>query len=237
MARRLLVLKHSPTVPAGHLAGALAASGIPTVRVDLSDGDRVPDHGGWAGIVSLGGVMGAYEEDLYPWLREEKRLLAAASDAGVPVLGICLGCQLLADALGGAAYRAAAPEVGMLRIGLTEAGRRDPVLRHLDAAVPVWHADTWDLPPGATLLASTGAAPHAFRLGSALGIQAHPEATPYILARWLATHRGDDLERAGVDGDRFLAEVVAGATAQAAMAERLFAAWISEVRGAPERLG
>jgi GMP synthase (glutamine-hydrolysing) len=229
--RRILVLRHSPTVPAGHLAEVLRSSGIPVERADLFDGDPVPRETDWSGIVSLGGLMGAYEQDRYPWLSDEKRLLAAAADAGVPVLGICLGCQMLADALGGRAYRAEAPEVGMLEVGLTGAGRRDPVVGHMDAPVPVWHGDTWDLPPGAELLASTTSHPHAFRLGSALGIQSHPEATPYIVARWIAGHEGDDLERAGTDPGGFLEAVQAGAARQREMAVRLFAAWTAEVWG------
>ncbi len=230
MARPLLVLKHSPTVPAGHLAGALGAGGMAIRRADLFDGDPVPEGTSWAGIVSLGGLMGAYEDERYPWLRAEKRLLAEAVAAGVPVLGLCLGCQLLADALGGRVRRAPAPELGMLAVDLTDAGRTDPVLRHLDVPVPVWHSDTWDLPPGGELLAATPAHPHAFRLGSGVGIQAHPEATPYIVARWIAGHQGDDLERTGTDPGEFLAEVRAGSDAQRVMAKRLFEAWVAEVQ-------
>lgn len=225
------MLRHSPTVPAGYLAEALVASEIAVRRVDLFEDASVPEGSGWSGIVSLGGLMGAYEESRYPWLRHEKRLLAEATEAGVPVLGICLGCQLLADAVGGRAFRSAEPELGMLEIGLTEAGRQDPVLRHLDRPVPVWHGDTWDLPPGATLLASSEAYPHAFRLGSALGIQSHPEATPYIVARWIAGHQGSDLERSGTDPADLLAAIQAGAGPQREMARRLFGAWLAEVGG------
>jgi GMP synthase (glutamine-hydrolysing) len=223
------MLRRSPTVPAGHLAEVLSASGIAVQRVDLFEGAPLPDGVAWSGIVSLGGLMGAYEESGHPWLRDEKRLLAEATEAGVPVLGICLGCQLLADALGGRAFRSVAPEVGLLDINLTEAGREDPVLRHLDRPVPVWHGDTWDLPPGATLLAFSEAYPHAFRSGSALGIQSHPEATPYIVARWITAHEGTDLERSGTDPGEFLAAVRAGAGPQGEMARRLFGAWLTEV--------
>jgi GMP synthase (glutamine-hydrolysing) len=93
----------------------------------------------------------------------------------------------------------------------------------------VWHGDTWDAPPGATLLAETDEHPHVFRVGSALGIQAHPEATPYIVARWIADHGGGDFERTGVDPGGFLADVSAGAASQRAMALRLFGAWIDRV--------
>jgi GMP synthase (glutamine-hydrolysing) len=223
------MVRHSPTVPAGHLAGVLHASGHAVHRVDLFDGGEVPASTDWSGVVSLGGLMGAYEENRYPWLRDEKRLLAAATDAGVPVLGLCLGCQLLADALGGAAFPAEVPELGMLRVELTEAGRDDAVLRHLTERVPAWHGDTWDLPPGGELLASTDRHPHAFRVGGSIGIQAHPEATPYMVARWIADHQGDDLVRTGTDAAEFLAAVRSGAVAQREMALHLFRAWLEEV--------
>jgi GMP synthase (glutamine-hydrolysing) len=215
-------------VPAGHLAEVLHASGHAVRRIDMFDGGELPASTDWAGVVSLGGLMGAYEEDRHPWLRDEKRFLGAATDAGIPVLGMCLGCQLLADALGGAAYPAEVPELGLLRVELTEAGRHDAVLRHLTERVPVWHGDTWDLPPGGELLASTERHPHAFRVGSSIGIQSHPEATPYIVARWIAGHQGDDLVRTGTDPAGFLAAVRSGAAVQREMALRLFRAWLDE---------
>ena len=78
-------------------------------------------------------------------------------------MGICLGCQILAAALGGRAYPGNGREVGVVRLDLTAEGRADPVVRHLDGPVAVSHADTWDLPPGATLLAASGRYRHAFR--------------------------------------------------------------------------
>jgi GMP synthase (glutamine-hydrolysing) len=233
----VLVIKHGDMVPAGHLAGLLLGWGAAgkaahgdVERCLVYEGDPIPDTTDWAGIVSLGGLMGAYEEDRYPWLAEEKRLLAAAVEAGVPVLGLCLGCQVLADALGGRAFRADEPEIGMMAVPRTAAGAADPVLRHLDTAVPVWHRDTWELPPDATLLAATERHPHAFRAGPGLGIQSHPEATPFIVARWIAGHTGDDLIMAGVDPATFLADVRAGAAAQEEMAARLFGAWVAGLR-------
>lgn len=235
--RPLLVLQHNRLVPAGLFGEAAAAAGAPVAVVDLEAGDPVPASGRWSGIVSLGGFMGAYEEDAYPWLAAEKRLLADAVAAGTPVLGICLGCQILADALGGRAHLAPAVEAGPMRLRLTVEGAADPVLRHLSAVVPVWHRDTWDLPPGARLLAESDRYPHAFRLGTAVGIQAHPEATVAIVAGWMAAGGVDELRGAGVDPDGFLEAVAAGETEQRTMAAGLFGAWLEEVMAGAGRPG
>ena len=104
----------------------------------------------------MGGPMGAYEEDAHPWLVEEKRAIAAAARAGHPVWGVCLGAQLLASALGADVYPGPAAEVGLLPVELTPEAADDPVFRHAPASFPTlqWHGDTFDLPDGATLLAS-----------------------------------------------------------------------------------
>jgi len=114
---------------------------------------------------------------------------------------------------------------------LTPEGRADPVLRHLDGPVPVSHADTWDRPPGSVLLAVTDRYPQAFRLGSALGLQPHPEVAPAAFARWVREKPREDLLRDGIDPDAAVAGVRAGAVAQRALAGRLFAAWATEAGG------
>jgi GMP synthase (glutamine-hydrolysing) len=119
--------------------------------------------------------------------------------------------------------------VGLVSLELTVAGRSDPVVRHLDVPVVASHADTWDLPPGATLLAQSARYRHAFRLGSALGLQPHPEVGPEPFARWTRSKPLDELARDGIDPDAAIAAVRAGAEAQRAMAARLFGAWAAEV--------
>jgi GMP synthase (glutamine-hydrolysing) len=227
--RPLLVLRHNLLVPAGLLGEAITAAGIPVVTVDLEAGEALPSSGPWAGIVSLGGFMGAYEEDAHPWLPGEKRLLAAAVAEGIPVLGICLGCQVLADALGGRAYPAPAVEAGLLRLRPTDRGAADPVIGAVQGAVPVWHRDTWDLPAGGVLLAESERFPHAFRFGSAVGIQAHPEATVEIVAGWMAAGGVAELRAAGVDPDGFLEAIAANEPQQRSTAAAVFAAWLEEV--------
>ncbi|MEI6559770.1 MAG: glutamine amidotransferase [Rhodospirillaceae bacterium] len=142
-------------------------------------------------LVVLGGPIGAYEQALYPFLTDELRILAARLRAGRPVLGICLGAQLMAAALGARVYPASAKEIGWAPVDLTLAGRTS-VLRHVEGVVPVlhWHGDTFDLPEGATRLASTPICPNqAFSIGpTALALQFHLEVVPAEIERWLIGH-------------------------------------------------
>ncbi len=222
----VLVLRHGADIPPGYLGDVLAASGRPVETVPLYAGARVPDGFDYSAVVSLGGVMGAYDVDRYPYLAAEKRYLADAVRRDIPVLGICLGCQLLADALGGRAYRAPAVELGFIELVLSAAGARDPVVAAFDAPTLVWHQDTWDPPPDAAVLARTDRYLQAFRSGSALGIQPHPEATPEIVKAWVEAHDGSHFDEAGIDPSDLLAAAEAARDVGAAMATRLFEAWL-----------
>lgn len=228
----VLVFQHGDKITTGYLGDALEAAGHAVETRLLHRGDAVPGIEGWGAVVSLGGVMGAHEEEAHPFLTDEKRFLAGSATAGIPVLGICLGCQLLADVLGGRAYKAeGGSEIAIRPVSLTSTGRADPVASHLTGPVPVWHGDTWDLPPGATLLAHTERHPQAFRLGSALGIQPHPEASPEILGAWMEIEEAKrDLEIHGVDRGEFIAEITAAAAAQRETADRFFGAWAATIR-------
>jgi GMP synthase-like glutamine amidotransferase len=227
----VLILQHDADIPPGHLGTALDEAGLAMEIAALDEGEPIPE-GEWVGVVSLGGVMGPYEEAAYPWLRTEKDFLARVVAEGVPTLGICLGAQLLADALGGRAFRSeTGPEIGMIEAALTPAGENDPVVAGLTGAVVAWHSDTFDLPPVATLLASSERFPHAFRCGSAVGIQSHPEADPAIVAGWMAHPTApEQLEKAGVDRATLAAEVEEGAAGIAAIARSVFGAWAASLR-------
>ena len=144
--------------------------------------------------IVLGGPIGAYEETAYPFIHDELRLLQARLAAGRPTLGICLGAQLMARSLGARVYPGGHKEIGWKPLQLTDAGCAS-ALAPWASGTPVlhWHGDTFDLPDGAALLASTDRYPHqAFTWGKhALGLQFHLETTARGLERWFIGHAGD----------------------------------------------
>ena len=184
---QVLVLQHIACEPPGVFEDVLAERAHELVRVELDEGDPLP-AGTWDAIVAMGGPMSVNDEGEHPWLAGEKAAIASHVRAGRPFWGSCLGAQLLASALGARVYAGPAPEVGVLAVELTAAGLDDPVLRALPAAIDTlqWHGDTFDLPEGAVLLASSPAYPHqAFRVGrAAYGVQFHVEVTEAMGEEW-----------------------------------------------------
>jgi GMP synthase (glutamine-hydrolysing) len=186
---RLLVVQFESSCPPGLLAEAAEAAGVDLELVATDLGQPVPaDLDGAAGLVVLGGTMDVSDAADYPALDAAMALLRVAAGRDVPALGICLGGQLAAHALGGRAYRSPrGPEYGWIPLAFTRTGRADPVLGALASDVEVFssHHDVFDLPPGADLLAWGGHAPNqAFRLGSVVGVQFHPEVDAAMVASW-----------------------------------------------------
>ena len=215
--RPVLVLTHAPHEGPGLIAPTLDAP--VRVRTVVSSEDPVlPALDEVSGVVVMGGAMDA-DDDRYPGLAAEKRLLAAAVAADVPVLGVCLGMQLLALALGAELERRHGTEIGFAPVDVV---REDAVLGHLGDRPTVlhWHDDAVTLPDGATLLASTAVTPvQAFRAGSALGVQFHPELEPRMLDLWLATPEmvdalgADEVEAIRADGAKYLPDLAPAARA------------------------
>lgn len=142
-------------------------------------------------LVVFGGEQAATDDHTHPYLPALADLMAAYTAAGKPVLGICLGSQLLARAFGAENHLGTAPEFGWVDVSLTDAGRADPVLRYVPQTFPIfqWHSDTFTLPEGAVHLAHSAAAAHqAFRIGRATyGTQFHFEASRSVVQDWTRT--------------------------------------------------
>lgn len=157
---------------------------------------------GYAGAVVLGAAAHPDQEDEHPWLRDVKGLIVGLLDRRVPVLGVCLGAELLAEVTGGGVAQDPVPHVGWAESRLTEAGRDDPVLGALPDRFTCfqWHSYACVVPPEASVLALDGSRLDAFRIGDAWGIQFHAEVAPGVLNSWLdllETHA--DAEAAGFE--------------------------------------
>jgi GMP synthase (glutamine-hydrolysing) len=200
----ILAIEQDPTLPGlGLLGRVVRARGLPLVSAHAWEGDldglRARD---FAGVVPLGGSMQAWDEERLPYLGRQRALLREAVDEGVPVLGICLGGQLLARALGAEVRPAERPETGWLEVEATPEAAGDPLLAHLREPVGVyqWHLDVFDLPVGAIRLARSDQSENqAFRFGErAWGLQFHPEVDAPLFAGWMRNYP-DAPARMGLD--------------------------------------
>lgn len=203
-AAPVLVFRHVPHEGLGTLAPALRAAGYPVRVIDIARGrPALPSPRSLSALIVMGGPMGVYEKSKYPFLRREIAYLRRAIRAKKPLLGVCLGAQLIAHALGQRVYPNDKKEIGWYPLHRTDAARRDPLFASFPktAAVFQWHGDTFDLPKGATLLATSPRCRHqAFRWGDRVyGLQFHVEVDPAMVREWLS-QPGVDQELQAVDG-------------------------------------
>lgn len=186
--RKILVIQHAPAEGLGILGDFLGRMEIPVETVRMYQGEKLPRSvRKLRGVISLGGPMGAYEEEKYPFLAEERALLQKAIDGDLPVLGICLGAQMIVRACDGAVFRAPVPEKGWGTVALTAKGRQDILFHGAPAEIPVvqWHEDTFEIPYDGMLLATSERCTNqAFRVNNAYGLQFHIEVDRAMMSDW-----------------------------------------------------
>jgi GMP synthase-like glutamine amidotransferase len=232
---RALVLQHIACEPPGVFEDVLRERGAELHRVELDEGEPLPDWREFDAIVAMGGPMSANDDADLPWLRDEKSAIGDAVRAGTPFWGVCLGVQLLAASLGARVYPGPEPEVGLLPVELTLDGMVDPVFEGLphELLTLQWHGDTFDLPHAAVRLAGSPAYPNqAFRVQNAYGVQFHLEVSGAMAREWAEVPEyAASLERT-LGADRaygFLAAIDENADAMRAAGRQLFEGWLDRV--------
>ena len=244
MARpKILVFQHVPYEPLGTLDPLLKESGFRIRYVNFGrDPHQRPALDKYEALIVLGGPMNAHQIDTYPNLVTEVDVIREAVDSGMSVLGICLGAQLLAKALGGRVARNEEREIGWYDVQLTDAGRADPVLSSFADVQRVfqWHEDGISLPDGVEHLAESPASRvQAFRHGEhAYGFQFHLEVDASLVERWLTVpdNQATLAEEAGrVDPQLIREQTSASIDALQALSRETFSRWIGRFDIAPRR--
>jgi GMP synthase-like glutamine amidotransferase len=226
---RALAVVHQPDAGPGVFADAAGRQGWELQEWSIADGGPPPDAlANFQAVMVFGGAVNADQEAAHPWMRDEKQLLAALLGRGMPILGVCLGAQLLAEAAGAPARRAPGPEIGWVEVQVSDAGASDPLIAALSPRVRAfeWHSYEFPLPEGAVALAYSPTCLQAFRLGEAAwGIQFHAEVTGADARHWIDEYRNDpDAVRIGLD-----------ALALRAATDRAIEDWNAVGRGLCER--
>lgn len=237
MARpKILVFQHVPYEPLGTLDPLLKESGFRIRYVNFGrQPESRPTLEKYAALIVLGGPMNADQIDCFPNLITEVEIIREAVQRDMSILGVCLGAQLLAKALGGSVTRNAAPEIGWYDVELTEAGSKDPVLSAFSPVQQVfqWHEDGITLPSDAIRLArSPASAVQAFRHGKhAYGFQFHLEANRPLIERWLAVpdHQATLAKEQGrIDPDAIRAQTAASVGPLQDLSRETFTRWIDQ---------
>ena len=195
---RVLALTHGPSVGPGVFGDAVQAAGHELVEWPVQLGGRAPE--GADAVIVLGGAMHPDEDERHGWLTTELRWLEGLLDRGTPLLGICLGSQLVARAAGAEVFRSAESEVGWFPVECTSAAADDPVAGALPDRFDAfqWHHYTHTLPAGAVELARSAVCTQAYRVGNAWGVQFHPEVRAEQVEEWLAEDPADVADAEGL---------------------------------------
>lgn len=208
-----LVLQHISCEGLGTIEPAMSRRGIGHRYVRLFDGEPVPrDIEQYSGLIILGGPMNVYEVDKYPYLKDEDVLIKRAMDRGLPMLGICLGSQLIAKASNAKVRKGAKKEIGWHDLNLTPDGMEDAVFKGFPDKLTVfqWHGDTFDIPEGATRIASSALFPNqAYRIGyKVYGLQFHLEVTEEIIKQWVSEYKDELSTLDYIDPKKILSDTI-----------------------------
>ena len=240
--RKILVFQHVAHEILGTLNPLLKEKGF---RVRYVNFERTPDAEPslekYNGLVVLGGYMGVYEADKYTHIRVEMKLIEEALKKNIPILGICLGSQMLAHALGARVYKSPEKEIGWYDVMMTEAGAKDPLFSHFKKRETIFqmHGDTFKIPAGAVHLAYSEACEgQAFRFGDrAYGIQFHLEVDQAMIQRWLrvpANQKDLDDSNGKFTAEKIEADTKRHIAHSLALSRETFSKFI-EIFGLPER--
>jgi GMP synthase (glutamine-hydrolysing) len=218
----------------GYIAEALAHARLQPRYIRAFAGEPVPrEPGGAAGLIVMGGPMGVYDAHRYSFLREEMGLIAATLRQTTPVLGICLGSQLLAQVLGSNVRPSGRKEIGWFDVTLSTSARTDPVWTNAPNVFPAfhWHGDMFPLPEGAEHLASSAMTPiQAFRHGNAYGLLFHLEVTTGI-ARDMVGTWPEELREENLVADAIIRDTEKFIPGTAIIAKGVFGRWASDIMG------
>lgn len=207
---RVLTIVHEADAGPGVFSAALGAASVSVDTWLPADQSEPPAVEGYDAIISFGGSAHPHQEQRHPWLATEKRFLGAALAGGVPLLGICLGSELLAEVAGARLRHLPHPEIGWYAVSLTDEGRHDPVVGPIGDGFEAleWHSYAADLPAGAVALARSASCLQAYRIGGfAWGLQFHAEVTDADFQYWLDNYTSDeDAVREGIDPEAIAAD-------------------------------
>jgi GMP synthase-like glutamine amidotransferase len=190
---RVLCLTHEHDGPAGLFADVVRERGDDLLEWNVSQGPPPESPAGFDALVVFGGSMHVDQEEKHPWLTGQHDLVRDAVERCQPLMGVCLGGQLLARSAGAHVGPASRPEIGWVDVELTPEGEADPVIGALPARFEAfeWHSYAFEVPPNGVLLAENAVCAQAFKVGEkAWGVQFHPEVTPEMLEAWKALSDG-----------------------------------------------